>query len=83
MVIDLLGEQDMAPPQSTQVKKVNYIFNFCPNLISQNNFTFMLQKVVIKRKKVDPELANELPMVKRLCPVCYFHHQVLRRSWWQ
>jgi ribosome biogenesis ATPase len=26
MVIDVLGGQDMAPPQSTQVKKVNYIF---------------------------------------------------------
>jgi hypothetical protein len=26
MVIDVLGEQDIAPPQRTQVKKVNYIF---------------------------------------------------------
>nr|CAH0102978.1 unnamed protein product [Daphnia galeata] len=37
MVIDVLGEQDVAPPQSTPVKK----------------------KVVVKRKKVDPEAANE------------------------
>ena len=54
MVIDLLVEQDVAPPQSTPVKKVNCCF--CPNLfITQNNFAFMLQKVVVKRKKVDPE----------------------------
>jgi hypothetical protein len=32
----------------------------------------MLQKVVIKRKKVDPELANELPKVKRLCSSLLF-----------
>ncbi len=57
MVIDVLGEQDVAPPQSTPVKKVNC---FCPNLfIPQNNFAFMLQKVVVKRKKVDPEAPNE------------------------
>ncbi|EFX62597.1 hypothetical protein DAPPUDRAFT_300935 [Daphnia pulex] len=37
MVIDVLGEQEMAPPQSTPIKK----------------------KVVVKRKKVDPEAPGE------------------------